>query len=851
MSIATQRLPLLELPVGQRTRGVGVVEVAAGERKSILPLKSVDIKAEVAERIASVTITQKFANNLTEHMEAVYIFPLSGGCVVSKFEMRVGKRVIKGTIKERSEARQQYQQAVLDGKRAALLEQERDDVFTVQVGNIPPGEEVSVSLTYCEKLVFFEDGLTEISLPLVVAERYIPGSALPRAQVGAGVQADTDAVPDASRISPPLLAPGFDPKVDLKVSVEIASAEGLSEVEELCCSQHAISTRAQAGRICVELAKDNERLNRDFVLRWRLAGAGVKSSLVVYHGEDGDYGMLSILPPKRSGYLGAARDVIFLLDRSGSMMGQKMISAARACSLLLETLGPADRFAICTFDSTHEWQRIGHADGNARFCQADEANIESAKQALRAVTARGGTELYAALADCLSEMAQSEDRESRVPVVVVLTDGEVGDDARIFKLLQTNLGDCRLFTVGIDTAVNSGLLRRMATIGGGTASFVQPGALLEDALAAIGREIGQPVVTELSVATSKGVAIAPTDLAPARVPDVFAGRASCVFLRLCDKSSLSIKGKLSDGSVFQQKVKPSVVSMPAIAFLWAKLRISELEDSFRVQPDEATKRQIIQLAIQHGVLCRLTAYVAIDHKEIVNKDGSVHQIVQPVEQAQGWQMYCTDVPVLAQQAQIHSIVARASASFSSKLSSCDAVSWAAPEHARAAAPQSASGFMGNAPAQPPVPPAPQAMPGAYGASHDWAAQIDEIRREDQQRRHQAVMRAFEALQVLLKEAYASITGGCVPAADRLLTARQSLLHILGQSDLAEQLPLLQRFVRGALKELINGLTQSPSDIAPLQELWDRHMKELDKAQAEFAQVMSKSSQEEKFWESSI
>ena len=299
----TLAIPMVDIPSGA-TRLLGSLS-AKGQP---LPLQRVDLRARVIDRVAEVTVEQKFGNPFSDPIEAVYVFPLAGGSAVSRFEMQIGQRVVRGRIEERGQARREYAEALDQGKRAALLEQERDDVFTVQVGNVMPGDEVSVRLTYSERLPFFEDGRTELRLPLVVAPRYVAGEELPRAQAGHGVVRDTASVPDASRISPPRLAKGFDPKVSLAMEVELFG--GFSD---LACSQHAVRTSSGPESARVSLSREREPLDRDFVLRWRLPGEQVKSQVLVH----GGFALLSVLPPARDGFLGAARDVVFVVDRSG------------------------------------------------------------------------------------------------------------------------------------------------------------------------------------------------------------------------------------------------------------------------------------------------------------------------------------------------------------------------------------------------------------------------------------------------------------------------------------------------------------------------------------------------------
>lgn len=648
MSVLADKLPLIELPIGEYKRCLGIIEVERGDAKSLLPLVGVQITGTVADRIATINLKQTFRNSFAEHLEAVYIFPLSGGCVVSDFELRVGTRVVKGVVKERQEARRQYQDALDQGKRAALLEQERDDVFTMQVGNVAPNEEVTVLLTYSERLPYFENGKTELRLPLVVAPRFIPGAAVDRGNVGQGTEFDTNIVSDASRITPPRLTPGFDPKTALSINVEILQTDlsGADSVSELSCSQHATQLGLGSGVIKVELSRGDERLNRDFVLSWRLTSKAVKSSLMVFHHSDGaHYGMLSIMPPKRDGFLGLARDVVFVLDRSGSMMGLKMQSAARACSMLLHTLSPSDRFAIQAFDDKVEWMLPRrHSSRIGMFFPADEEWIEKGDQYLREVTARGGTVLDSAINDALSTVKLRSDADVRIPIVVLITDGEVGNEAQILKRIQKDIGDARVFTVGVDTAVNSGLLRRLAGLGGGTATFVSPGTDLERALRSVAREIGEPLITDLEISGSDGVKVDAASMS--ELPDLFAGRAVTSFFKLSGNGSVRVRGRWSDGRQFDEKVKARSLKLPAIAQLWAKAHITDMEDSFRLTPSDALRQQIVRISEQHSVLTKFTAFIAVDHAEIVNNNGYLHTVVQPVEAPEGWGQASMSMPAV-------------------------------------------------------------------------------------------------------------------------------------------------------------------------------------------------------------
>ena len=682
---------------GRRETGFGALRCERGA----LPLAAMDVDVRVAGIIAATEIAQTFVNTTGVAIEATYIFPLPDRAAVHRFRMEVAGRVVEGVVEERGAAREQYDQAIAAGHRAAITEQERGDVFTLRVGNLMPGEHATVRISLVGPLAV-DDGEVTLQFPLVVAPRYIPGAELGGEQAGLGTAADTDLVPDASRISPPVLLRGFPNPVRLGIRVALEDRG----VREVASSLHAVTTARRDA--CVIELNAGERLDRDFILRWRCGSSDqLASTLVCTDDPDGKQGtfMLTFVPPTTAAMSAKPRDVVFVIDRSGSMGGWKMVAARRAAARMIDTLTSRDRFHVIAFDDQVETlpqPDLAAATDRTRF---------TAVEALAKIDARGGTELAQPLELAVRMLAGGHDDRERV--VVLVTDGQVGNEDHILRELVPGLKNVRMFTLGIDQAVNAGFLRRLAGAGGGLCELVESEDRLDAVMAKVHRRIGTPVATELDLRSSTLV-LERALVAPRRLPDVYAGAPVVVFGRYTgrapDGATIQVEGT-SFGDPLRLSIARTGEGGTWLAASWARAYLRELEDRYAVGAHEL-EPEIVKVSKQFGVLSRFTAYLAVDRSEVVNAGGKLRQVVQPVELPAGWE----DAAAAPAKAKAHAVRARCapppppSAAMPRGMMANRAMGGAPPAGMRPGAPPPAMQGPTSPPAMRPKPAPKQMMP---------------------------------------------------------------------------------------------------------------------------------------------
>ena len=618
--------------------GLGALTTERGN----LPLDQIDVTARITGLSVQTTLSQGFANPYDVPLEATYVFPLPDRAAVTGMRMEADGRVVEGVLKERQQAREEYDRAIEAGQRASIAEEERPDVFTMRVGNIMPGERVTVRLTLAG-VVPYEDGTATYRFPLVVAPRYIPGTPID-GSVGGGVEPDTDAVPDASRITPPVLLPGFPNPVRLGIRVRLDPA-GLP-LRDLRSSLHQVDVAETDGAAEITIGA-GERADRDFVLRWAPGGeepdgevAAVTESLAVVPDEEGDEGtfQLTLVPPVLPEQA-RARDVVLVLDRSGSMGGWKMVAARRAAARIIDTLGGGDRFAVLAFDNVVD--RPDELPGG--LVEATDRHRFRAVEFFAGLQARGGTEMLRPLRDGLDLMSHETTRDR---VLVLVTDGQIGNEDQILHELGTSLAATRVHTVGIDQAVNAGFLGRLAALGGGRCELVESEDRLDEAMDRIHRRIATPLVTGI---TLEAPWVAADSVSPARLPDLFAGAPVRIMGRYRGGGGgeVAVTGWRPDGSAWRTTAKAVTGDNPAVAAVWARGRLRDLEDRYVTsagdQERQRLERTIVDTSLRFGVLCRFTAYVAVDDRA-VNSGGELHRVTQPVELPAGWQLMAAAAP---------------------------------------------------------------------------------------------------------------------------------------------------------------------------------------------------------------
>ncbi|WNM60434.1 VIT and vWA domain-containing protein [Candidatus Nitrospira neomarina] len=599
-----------------------------GKFTQAFPLKHTDVSIQVSGPLARAQVTQEFENPYPDKIEAVYTFPLPQDAAVDSMTLTVGDRVVKGTIKKREEARAIYEAAKRRGNVAGLLDQERPNIFTQSVANILPGEKITVTISYVETLSY-DDGIYSVVFPMVVGPRYIPGQ--PTAQVpslGEGWAYDTDQVPDASHITPPVLKPDTRSGHDLSLSVKIDAGVSIKQVHS---ATHDIDlNNSKASQAEVHLKQEATIPNKDFILTYAVAGNDIHDAVLTHRiGEDGFFTLLLQPPDRVKTDEVTPKELIFVLDTSGSMSGFPIEKAKETMRLAIAGLNPRDTFNLITFAG----------DTHILFPEpvpATSANVRKAQAFLASRSGGGGTEMMKAIRAAL----EPSDSQEHVRIVCFMTDGYIGNDMAILGEVQ-KYPKARIFSFGIGSSVNRFLLDRMAEEGRGEVEYV---GLYDDGSAAARRfheRVQHPLLTDLSVDWD-GLDV--SEVYPKRLPDLFSAKPLVLTGRYTTpgKGTIRLRGKVAGRSV----VRNIPVDLPGFApehdvltSLWARTKIVELmaKDLEGIQqgnPRKDVREAITQLGLDYRLMTQFTSFVAVEELTIT-EGGQPRRIEVPVELPEG------------------------------------------------------------------------------------------------------------------------------------------------------------------------------------------------------------------------
>ncbi|MEE8234107.1 MAG: marine proteobacterial sortase target protein, partial [Gammaproteobacteria bacterium] len=613
------------------------------------PTLDTDVHIQITGMIARVTVKQKFHNNGADWKEGIYVFPLPENAAVDQLRMHIGERIIEGQVREKQQARKEYQQAKASGKRTSLVEQERPNIFTTSVANVGPDENIVIEITYQQVVRYINEEFS-LRFPMVVAPRYIPGKTIVAGFEGTGWSVNTSQVPDASRITPPVLnteqgsehEPGQEPEqnsinpVSLKINLDMGFL--LSHIDS---PTHQIDIGIPDNtRYSIKLKNEEVPANRDFELVWQAeSGQSPKAALFTEDMDSDVYSLVMLLPPASEISPVLHREVIFVIDTSGSMSGPSIVQAKQALNLALTRLKPGDRFNIIQFNSYTE--KLFH------FPQpVSHHALRQAHQYVDNLEAQGGTEMAPALRAALLKQGNNDnDRNYHVRQVIFLTDGSIGNEDALFNIIQSQLGDSRLFTIGIGSAPNSHFMNRAAKFGRGTHTYIGNVSEIQTNMEALFSKLESPVLTNIHIQWPEDCAKRNCVIEswPQNIPDLYLEEP----LLISTKSdalpdSLIISGDIA-GSKWSATLKLNGGQKDSgIPVIWARKKIAALMDQMRQsskrkgQEVDALRNTIVETALKHHLVSKYTSLIAVDVTPARDREVLLKSHAMPVNLPAGW-----------------------------------------------------------------------------------------------------------------------------------------------------------------------------------------------------------------------
>jgi Ca-activated chloride channel family protein len=598
------------VPAGDDTPGCGAMlaKLPKEEKEIPLPLKHTDVKGQISGYIATVDVTQQFHNPYDEKIEAVYVFPLPQNAAINEFIMTIGERRIRGIIRERKEAEKIYQQAKRQGHVASLLTQERPNIFTQKVANIEPSKEIDVNIKYFNTLAYV-DGWYEFVFPMVVGPRFNP----PGFTDGVGAVARGKAGISGQKTEVQYLKPPERSGHDISLAVDVDA--GVT-IEQLLCTSHVINNSSPArDKRTVKLSSLDSIPNKDFVLRYKVAGKTVKSALVTHRDERGGFFTLMLYPPDNLSYLKRApMEMIFVLDCSGSMNGKPIAKAKQAITRALKKLQPNDTFQIIRFSNNASQLGPNPVPVTPENIRKGLAYVESLKGS-------GGTMMIEGIKAALDFAHDPK----RFRLVSFMTDGYIGNETEILAAIHQRLGASRIFSFGVGSSVNRYLLDRMAKLGKGAVAYIGLDNSAGQVVDEFYERTSHPALTDVTIDWGD---MQVTDMYPGWIPDLFVGRPVILTGRFKGTSSTTIHVKGKVGEMIQDipiavNLEDSATTHAGIACVWARKKIETLGSQAAYDTNPDLPAEIKQVALEYGLMSAYTAFIAVDSSRKTTGDHGI------------------------------------------------------------------------------------------------------------------------------------------------------------------------------------------------------------------------------------
>jgi len=671
----------------------------------------IDIAMTITGMINRVSVTQSFINTTDRWQEGIYVFPLPENAAVDHMRLRIGKRIIEGQIKEKQEAKKIYQQAKKQGKRAALTEQERSNIFTTSVTNIAPHETVKVEIEY-QQIVHYDNGKFSLRFPLVVGPRYNPGKQRIAGFAGTGwaltrisnpsstADADlltvtertpsrrldvvsttpspssspcallqrhldtlatnrgekcgfnTDEVPDAARITPPVMQPNSRRKNKVTIKIDLDAGLALEKIES---PYHEIEIDKQAGHYQIHLKQESTPANRDFELIWQPhPSVAPKAALFTEKVNGHIYAMIMMVPPSVEKTETLNREIIYVIDTSGSMGGKSIVQAKAALELALSRLKSGDRFNIIQFNS--------HT--SKLFNQTELLTAASLRQALdyvRSLSAGGGTEMATALRAALANQTESNDLRQ----VIFMTDGSIGNEQALFEIIQQQLGRSRLFTIGIGSAPNSHFMQRAANFGRGTHTYIGKLDEVQTRMQALFEKIENPVLKNITIDWGQennqaNNVVSSIESWPQKITDLYRGEPILITTKTKQlPDEIQISGRVAKKDWSSNLKLNGGQDRIGISTLWARNKIAALMEQKRDAEFNSIKQIIIDTALEHHLVSKYTSLVAVDITPVRPQDQKLDTHAIPTHLPDGWvynKVFGQKFPATATDARLNFII---------------------------------------------------------------------------------------------------------------------------------------------------------------------------------------------------